>query len=134
MKKSPAAIACAVLFLSSCSTTILSDLASTSTSSVVTTTTIPAGTVRSLLDDLLTNASGLGDLIVSGDKYGSRLRLQNTEAIWIALRPQLVALANDTDVDVERIVDLVRSAVNKKRPADADKAVRFLPLVISALG
>jgi hypothetical protein len=33
---------------------------------------------------------------------------------------------------VGRIVDLLRSAVSKKRPADADKALRFLSLVIDA--
>lgn len=124
----------AALVLSSCSTQVLTNLASTTTSSVVTTTTIPAGDVRALLDQMLQNAIGLGDLIASGKKAEYRQRLQNVESINIGLEPQLKALNNDVDDDVARIVQLFRTAVNKKRPADADKAARFLPLVIDALG
>ncbi|NBY03372.1 MAG: hypothetical protein EBQ87_15550 [Planctomycetes bacterium] len=82
---------------------------------------------------MLVNVTGLGDIIAGGkNSEVARERLQNVESIWIALEPQLVALKNDTNVDVERIVNLVRSAVKKKRPADADKAARFIPLVIDA--
>lgn len=134
MKKSPLLVAAACIAFSSCSTQILTNLASTTTSSVVTTTTIPSGDIKSLLGEMLGNAQGLGNLIVAGDTTGARIRLQNIEAAWTAVEPQLVALGNDVSVDVERIVGLVRNAVNKKRPADADKAARFLPLVIDALG
>lgn len=134
MKRIPLLAVAACVALASCSTQILGNLASTTTSSVVTTTTIPTGDVKSLLGGMLTNATGLSELIVRGDKAGARLRLQNIEAAWVAVKPQLEALGNDVPVDVERIVGLARNAVNKKRPADADKAARFLPLVIDALG
>ena len=81
---------------------------------------------------MLVNVTGLGNIIAGKDMTPARERLQNVEAIWVALEPQLVALKNDTNVDVERIVNLVRSAVKKKRPADADKAARFIPLVLDA--
>jgi hypothetical protein len=82
---------------------------------------------------MLANVTGLGDIIAGGkDNATARERLQNVESIWVALEPQLVALKNDTNVDVERIVNLVRTAVKKKRPADADKAARFIPLVLDA--
>lgn len=134
MKKSSLLVASGCIVLTSCSTQILTNLASTTTSSVVTTTTIPTGDIKTLLGEMLDNATGLGNLIVAGDKTGARLRLQNIEAAWTAVKPQLVALGNDVSVDVERIVGLAQNAVNKKRPADADKVVRFLPLVINALG
>lgn len=129
--KTPLTASVAVtLVLSSCGTTIVGSLSSTTTSSVVTTTTIPSGTVTSLLNEMLANVTGLSNIISGKDMAPARERLQNVEAIWVALRPQLAALKNDTDVDVERIVNLVRSAVKKKRPADADKAARFIPLVL----
>jgi hypothetical protein len=133
MKKTPLIASLAVcLALSSCGTTIVGSLNSTTTSSVVTTTTIPTGTVTSLLNEMLVNVTGLGNIIAGKDMTPARERLQNVESIWVALEPQLVALKNDTNVDVERIVNLVRSAVKKKRPADADKAARFIPLVLDA--
>jgi hypothetical protein len=133
MKKTPliASIALSVA-LTSCGTTIVGSLDTTTTSSVVTTTTIPTGTVTSLLNEMLVNVTGLGDIVAGKDNAAARERLQNVESIWVALEPQLVALKNDTNVDVERIVDLVRTAVKKKRPADADKAARFIPLVLDA--
>lgn len=134
MKKIPLIASLAVsLALSSCGTTIVGSLDTTTTSSVVTTTTIPTGTVTSLLNEMLANVTGLGDIIAGGkDNATARERLENVESIWVALEPQLVALKNDTNVDVERIVNLVRTAVKKKRPADADKAARFIPLVLDA--
>ena len=134
MKKTHLIASLAVsLAISSCGTTIVGSLDTTTTSSVVTTTTIPTGTVTSLLNEMLANVTGLGDIIAGGkDNATARERLQNVESIWVALEPQLVALKNDTNVDVERIVNLVRTAVKKKRPADADKAARFIPLVLDA--
>ena len=133
MKKTPLiASLTAFVALTSCGTTIVGSLNSTTTSSVVTTTTIPTGTVTSLLNEMLVNVTGLGNIIAGKDMSPARERLQNVESIWVALEPQLVALKNDTNVDVERIVNLVRSAVRKKRPADADKAARFIPLVLDA--
>ena len=121
------------LAISSCSTTIVSSLESTTTVPVVTTTTIPTGDVQTLLAGMLNNTNGLGNLVADGSKAAARERLANVESIWIALEPKLTALNNDSQVDVERIVNLVRNAVNRKRPADADKAARFLPLVIDSL-
>jgi hypothetical protein len=127
-----AACVAAALVLPACSTTILDTINTTTTSSVVTTTTIPNGDRGELLSQMLQNAAGLGASIVAKDKAATSERLANIESIWIALEPQLKELPNDLATDVGRIVDLLRSAVNKKRPADADKALRFLSLVIDA--
>lgn len=118
--------------LTSCSTTILDTINTTTTSSVVTTTTIPTGDIPELLGQLLENTQGLGSAIVAKDKADTAEKLRNVESIWVALKPQLLELPNDLATDVERIVNLVRSAVNKKRPADADKALRFVSLIVDA--
>lgn len=128
-----AAVLCAGV-LSSCSTTILDTINTTTTSSVVTTTTIPTGDIPALLGQLLASTEGLGSAIVAKDRVATTERLRNVESVWIALRPQLLELPNDLATDIERIVNLVRSAVNKKRPADADKAQRFLSLIVDAQG
>lgn len=118
--------------LTSCSTTILDTINTTTTSSVVTTTTIPTGDIPELLGQLLENTQGLGSAIVAKDKAVTAEKLRNVESIWVALKPQLLELPNDLATDIERIVNLVRSAVNKKRPADADKALRFVSLIVDA--
>ncbi|MFM8794906.1 MAG: hypothetical protein ACKOFF_08530 [Acidimicrobiales bacterium] len=123
-----------VVLLTSCSTTILDTIDTTTTSSVVTTTTIPTGSVAELLAAIGTNARGLGNLVAEKSNAEARERLRNVEAIWVALEPQLVALKNDSDLDVGRIVDLVRSAVERKRPADADKASRFIQIFVDTEG
>ena len=118
--------------LTSCSTTILDTINTTTTSSVVTPTTIPTGDIPELLGQLLENTQGLGSAIVAKDKAVTAEKLRNVESIWVALKPQLLELPNDLATDIERIVNLVRSAVNKKRPADADKALRFVSLIVDA--
>ena len=118
--------------LTSCSTTILDTINTTTTSSVVTTTTVPNGDIPELLGQLLENTQGLGSAIVAKDKAVTAEKLRNVESIWVALKPQLLELPNDLVTDIERIVNLVRSAVNKKRPADADKALRFVSLIVDA--
>ncbi|MFZ9394348.1 MAG: hypothetical protein ACO28P_10395 [Ilumatobacteraceae bacterium] len=126
-----AACVAAACVLPACSPTILATINTTTTSSVVT-TPIPTGDRGELLSQMFQNAAGLGASIVAKDKAATSERLANIESIWIALEPQLKELPNDLATDVGRIVDLLRSAVNKKRPADADKALRFLSLVIDA--
>lgn len=120
--------------LTSCSTTILDSINTTTTTSVVTTTTVPTGSVTELLAAMHDATDGLGNLVAQKRGDDARQRLAIVESIWVALQPQLVALKNDSDVDVERIVNLVRSSVNKKRPADADKASRFIQILLDARG
>lgn len=120
--------------LASCSTTILDSINTTTTTPVVTTTTVPTGSVTELLAAMHDATDGLGNLVAQKRGDDARQRLAIVESIWVALQPQLVALKNDSDVDVERIVNLVRSSVNKKRPADADKASRFIQILLDARG
>jgi len=35
--------------------------------------------------------------------------------------------------DTQRMINLFTTAVDRKRPADADKAMRFLPSLVSAI-
>lgn len=125
-------VAASTILLSSCSTTINSSL-NTVASTVVTTTTIPFGTTEELLTQLTESMRGLSTAVAVGDRATAVSRLSNVQAQWEALRPQLQDAPSEVVDDVKRMVDLASSAVLRKRPADADKALLLLPLITEAL-
>ncbi len=123
-----------LLFLSSCSTTINS-LTSTTSVSQASSTTIatPTGDIISLVTQLGNVANGLGEAVVDRNSQLTKQKLAEADAIWIVLEPQIRASGLDLVESLQQIVDLMHSAVEKKRPADADKALRFVPLITEAL-
>ena len=78
-------------------------------------------------------ANGLGQAVVDGNSQVTKQKLAQADAIWEVLEPQIRASGVDLVESVQKIVDLIHSAVEKKRPADADKALRFVPLVTETL-
>ncbi|MFM7745781.1 MAG: hypothetical protein ACKO8T_08975 [Actinomycetota bacterium] len=126
-------VAAGVSLLSGCATTIEGDSATTSTSSASTTTTIPRGTVPELFAAILSLGSGLGNDIASGEMQTARAKLADIRATWQAITPQIADLGKDVNDDLQRLVNLYSSAVERKRPADADKATRFLDLAIEPI-
>lgn len=124
-----ATLACA-LALSSCSTTIIDSLQTTLPENTTTTTTsAPSGDIESLLTQLSNVTFGLGQAIVDGDSALYKQRAEAANSIWKVLEPQIRAEGIDIVEDVERIIGLIDTATNRKRPADADKASRFLELI-----
>ena len=120
--------------LSSCATTYNSGATSTTTSpSASTTTTIPRGTTEELFAQLLETGKELGNDIAQGDMSTARTKLADIKAIWIGIQPQIAQATQDLLDDTQRMMNLFITAVERKRPADADKAMRFLPSLISAL-
>jgi hypothetical protein len=123
-----------VVFLASCATTIDN---TTDTTQVVqsTTSTIatPSGEIVDLLRQLSTVAEGLGQAVVDGDTSVSKAKVAEADAIWLVLEPQIRESGIDIVDSVQSIVRLIHTAAERKRPADADKALRFLPLVIEAV-
>lgn len=129
-----AAIAALSLAAGCAPTTIVGDLTTTTAPVDTTTTTLaaPTGTVPELLQQLVDVSVGLGDAIVDGDRAETQARLDRAEAIGAVLEEKIIAAGVDLVEDVRRIVGLVRTAVERKRPADADKAQRFAALVRDA--
>lgn len=128
------ALSCA-LALSSCATEII-DTVDTTVAADSTTTTLatPEGDVQELLAQLDSAISGLGQKIVDGDSSAYKATYAQALAIWTVLKPQVEASGViGLDEDVRRIVELVRTATERKRPADADKAARFLSLLRESL-
>jgi hypothetical protein len=124
---------CAIA-LTACATEITGS--TESTVAPVSTTTIPVaptGSIISLLEQLLPVADGLGQAVVDGDSKVTKAKVAQADAIMLAIEPLILESKIDVLESVQRVVDLIHTAAEKKRPADADKALRFIPLIIEAV-
>ena len=119
---------------SSCATTI--NLAAPTTLAQPVVTTLPTGTINELFSQMQSTLSDLSLAITNEDKPRAKTTLATVLNIWGALKPQIEAeggeTADQTVEDMQRIVDLASSSVQRTRPADADKALRFLDLLIQS--
>ena len=119
-----------VISLASCATKIDTAAESTTTAPASTTTTIPRGTLTELFDQILAIGSGLGNDVASGKSVDAREKLADIKATWQAVQPLIADRGADLNADLQRLINLYITAVERKRPADADKATRFLTLAI----
>lgn len=131
LRVTPAFIVTAAV-LSSCAT-VINDTANTEpaqdTVATVVATTIPSGDITSLLSQLVASANGLGEAIASQNNDQAREQAASALAIWTVLQPQLIDSGIDVVEDIDRMVELIQTAVERKRPADADKAFRFISII-----
>lgn len=110
------------------------DTSIASTTSMSPTTTEPAGSVEELLGRLSTTMNSLSGYIgpdQSGRTPAGKLeQIALIETLWSAVRE--IVLGNDSEAgdSLGRMVALARMAVERNRPADADKAARFAGQVI----
>ena len=121
----------AMCSLAACSTTIV-DTAPTTTL-VPPTTVIPSGTATELFDQLQATLGELSKAISDSDRAMAKVKLAEIEEIWKVLQPQITERGDQFIQDMQRIIDLAISSIERNRPADADKSLRFLSLVIEAL-
>ena len=115
-----------------CSTEI--DPSATTVPPDQTTTTVPfvaEGTTAELLDQLLTEASGLSERIVENE--GDDALLDRITTIWDAARPGVDDAAPDLILEFDRAMVMMNSAVDRRRHADADKALNNLRNLVAAL-
>jgi len=117
-----------------CATTI--NLSAPTTLAQPSVTTLPTGTTVELYEQLKATLSDLSLAITNEDKPRAKTTLATVLNIWGALKPQIESAGGETVEqtvsDMQRIVDLASSSVQRTRPADADKAVRFLDLIIQS--
>lgn len=119
--------------LSSCATTINTSVTTAPASTTSTTIPTPVGDITDLLGQMLEATLGLGQSIVDADKSTSSRKRAEVDAIWEVLEPKIRESGLDLVEDVQRIVNLVHTATDRKRPADADKATTFLALIIDSV-
>jgi hypothetical protein len=120
------------LTVTSC-TTVINETADTDvavdTSAPSAVTTLPQGDIESLLSQLVNSANGLGEAIANRQSARANQQAADAEAIWSVLQPQLIETGLDVVEDIDRMVELMQTAVDRRRPADADKAFRFISII-----
>jgi hypothetical protein len=119
------------ILLTGCATTII-DTAPTTTA-VAPTTTIPSGTNDQLLEQMRLTISDISNAMSESDKTKAKARLADLQLAWEVLQPQIAEKGEQLTQDLQRLIELADSAVVRNRPADADKALRFLQIVIESL-
>jgi hypothetical protein len=92
----------------------------------------PASGPDALADRLVTQARQLSDHVVEGE--GEAEALAALEASWDELRPLVEDEREDLLDDFDGAMALARNAVERRRPADADKASNNLATLIAAAG
>lgn len=124
-----------VTALSSCAPTTYET--SATTTAVAATTTLPSGPASELLPRLsasmLSLSSYIGPNSSGSTASGKEAVLAEIEALWNAAETEVTALSPESAESIGRMVDLARTAVERNRPADADKAAKFAGTVIDEL-
>lgn len=95
-----------------------------------TTTVLPSGTAAELLPQVVTEARGLSTLIVDqGDKIAA---VERMEALWAAVRNEVVGKDRDIATEIEAEIAKGRSAATDNVPGAADKVYRNLTALVQA--
>lgn len=119
--------------LTGCSTQILTTVTTVVVSDSSTTLAPPEGDIIELLDQLDELTDNLGQEIVDNNRAVFTAKYARAQEILVAVEPLIRESGIDMLGDVQRIVGLIGTATVRKRPADADKAKRFLTLIREAL-
>ena len=129
----PIALLC---LAASCATTINESATTTIASSEQEATQITVDltlTRDELLAQMLQSINKLSDAMQKADRKAATLELEQVIMLSSAVRPEILQVSDQLAADFDRVVALAQSSVERNRPADADKALRFLPLVIESL-
>lgn len=128
-----APLSIASLALGGCSTTVDPDVTTLAPGATTSTTVFVAtGSSAELLDQLLTEATGLSEAIVENE--GQRDIVARIDALWDAARPGVEDLVSDSAVlEFDRAIAMMRNAVEVRRPADADKALNNLRNLVASI-
>ncbi len=125
-----------IVFTSSCATTINQSAVTTVASSSESTTQVTINdqlTSDELLSELLLAVEDLSKTMQKTERRQVSQQLARVVTVSDAIRPKILATSEQLAADFDRIINLTKSAVERNRPADADKALRFLPLIIESL-
>jgi hypothetical protein len=126
-----AAAALAAIVFAGCSTVVDPEIAAESTGVPSTTEFVAEGTNTELFDQLVDEAGGLSEAIVAN--HGQRVIVGRIDTLWEAARPAVEHDAPDTLAAFDRTIALMHTGVDRRRPADADKAYTNLVNLLAAL-
>jgi hypothetical protein len=129
----------AAVVSSGCATEVLQ--APTSSAVEIATTTLAPSLEGASLDELTAvlrdETLALSEALFANDTVMARAHLSRINEAWSFAEPQITAkfgeFADQLIYDLQRVVELARSAVERNRPADASKAAKFLELALQSL-
>lgn len=115
-----------------CSPTTIVDTSSSTTVAIGPDGSTPVTTVidGDPLNEMVRLTLGLGNEIFDGD---SASRLTTIQDLWTEARSSVDDIDPALGREVDHQLDLITTAVERKRPADADKAARNLATVVAAI-
>ena len=125
-----------IVIASSCATTINQSAVTTVASSSESTTQVTINdqlTTDELLNKLLLAVEDLSKTMQKTERRQVSQQLARVVSLSDVISPKILATSEQLASDFDRIINLTKSAVERNRPADADKALRFLPLIIESL-
>lgn len=125
-----------IVIASSCATTINQSAVTTVASSSESTTQVTINdqlTTDELLSELLLAVEDLSKTMQKTERRQVSQQLARVVSLSDVISPKILATSEQLASDFDRIINLTKSAVERNRPADADKALRFLPLIIESL-
>jgi hypothetical protein len=130
------AVAASTLLISTlctaCATEVDPDTPIPATASTTGTTEFVAtGTTAELLDQLLAEAGMLSEAIVANE--GQRETIGRIDVIWAAARSGVDEVDPNIVGEFDQAIELLHNGVDRRRPADADKAYNNLVLLVAAL-
>ena len=114
------------LALGACGSTTI-DISAEPTTTVVSVTTLP-GSSAGKLQEMAVLADSLGNQIAKGGD-APKETLAQIEELWTAAAPEVRRQRAELGLEIDHQIELVRTAVERKRPADADKAAQNLAAV-----
>jgi len=118
--------------LSACATTIDPNATTLPPGGSTTTTVfVASGSTLELLGQLVDEAVGLSEAIVENE--GQRDIVARIDTLWAAARPGVERTVPDNVVEFDRTIELMHNGVDRRRPADADKALTNLRTLIASL-
>ena len=129
-------LVCLTLLASSCATTInqSADTTVASSSEPITQVTINSQlTTDELLSELFLAVEDLSKSMQKTERPQVSQQLAQVISLSDAIRPKILATSDQLASDFDRVINLAKSAVERNRPADADKSLRFLLLIIDSL-
>lgn len=127
-----AAVVAGLLVTGCAGTTVVEE--QTTVPASTTAPTVPEGGLDVLLPAMLDTLAGMSeDLAVKGSAP-ERARLAYAEQLWAAAEPLVDAARPELVDQFDQLMELAATAVDRRRPADADKAFAFMhPLVDDVL-
>ncbi len=120
----------AALGLVGCNAVTYDSTATTAVRNTTTTIYHPTGSTKELLASITTRIDGLSEQLV--DSNGQRDSLIRIQAEWGVVRPAIAAERPELLAGFDAVLAQVQRSVDRRRPADADKAAKNLAVLVRA--